>query len=453
MGHLHGVPCPARFSVNTSAPSDAAGRPWRRALAWLCFLAPFFYLTYGLANALAALRTNVPSIVYDWERRIPFVAWTIFPYWSINLFYGLSVFLCRGRHELDRHAARLLTAQVVAVSCFIAVPLAFKFGQPSADGAAGWLFTALRGFDKPFNQAPSLHISLAVILWDLYRRLITTAMSRLLLHVWVIAIYGSVLTTWQHHFFDIPTGALLGFVCVWLWPLERQVAPWRAWHFTRDPQRRRVAFIYGAGALACLALAFAGEGVSGWFAWPAAALLLVALNYAGFGARGFGKHRNEGSAWTIRCMTAPYRVAAWINSRWWTRGESKAVELVPGVWLGRLPSATVGTWKSAVNVAAELDSPCAVPTLHIPALDLVVPSPVQLRRASRAIEHQRAQHGSVLVFCALGYSRSAAAAATWLLNSGRAKNVAQALAIVRAARPRAALTAQHELAIARAWRG
>jgi hypothetical protein len=153
-------------------------RSWRRAAAWLAALAPFFYLSYGLANHSAAGRKSVPSIVFDWEAGIPFWAWTIFPYWSINVFYGLSLFLCRTRHELDRHGCRLLTAQVVAVSFFIATPLAFTFGQPPVDGAAGWLFAALRGFDKPFNQAPSLHIALAVILWDLYRRLITPGWAR-----------------------------------------------------------------------------------------------------------------------------------------------------------------------------------------------------------------------------------------------------------------------------------
>ena len=69
-----------------------AARPWRRAIAWLCFLAPFFYLTYGAANWLTSLRVSVPSIVFGWEHAIPFLGWTIIPYWSINAFYGLSLF-------------------------------------------------------------------------------------------------------------------------------------------------------------------------------------------------------------------------------------------------------------------------------------------------------------------------------------------------------------------------
>ena len=57
---------------------------------------------------------------------------------------------------------RLLTAQIVAVACFILFPLRFTFVRPEATGLAGLLFAALASFDKPFNQAPSLHIALLV---------------------------------------------------------------------------------------------------------------------------------------------------------------------------------------------------------------------------------------------------------------------------------------------------
>ena len=55
--------------------------PWKRAVAWLAFLAPFFFTTYGLANSSASLRADVSAIVFDWECAIPFWPWTIVPYW------------------------------------------------------------------------------------------------------------------------------------------------------------------------------------------------------------------------------------------------------------------------------------------------------------------------------------------------------------------------------------
>ena len=59
---------------------------------------------------------------------------------------------------------------MIAVACFVLVPLRCAFAHPAADGGWGLMFAALAGFDQPFNQLPSLHIALAVILWALYAR-------------------------------------------------------------------------------------------------------------------------------------------------------------------------------------------------------------------------------------------------------------------------------------------
>ena len=114
----------------------------RAAALWLAVLGPFFYLTYGTSNWLASLRTDVPNLAFGWERHIPFVAWTIVPYWSINVFYALSLFVCDTPEEVGRLARRYLVAQVVAVLCFIAFPLRAIFVRPETHGVPGFLFAA-----------------------------------------------------------------------------------------------------------------------------------------------------------------------------------------------------------------------------------------------------------------------------------------------------------------------
>jgi hypothetical protein len=315
-----------------------AQRPWKRAAAWLVFLGPLFYTTYGLANWWATTRAQVPSMAFEWERQVPFWAWTIFPYWTINVFYALSLFLARSKHTLDRHALRLVSATLIACTCFVVWPLHFSFGQPAVEGAPAFLFNALRGFDQPYNQAPSLHIALVVILWDWYRQFLRAMWARLVLHVWTFAICASVLTTWQHHFIDIPTGALLGIFCVWLWPLERTVSMPRAWQRTRDAQRWKLAGLYATGAALFLAAALYGGGIWLWLAWPAVSLALVTLNYIGFGARGFQMNGTGRMSWAARWLFAPYRLGAAVNAWLWTRKLPASVEVVPGLRLGRLPT-------------------------------------------------------------------------------------------------------------------
>jgi membrane-associated phospholipid phosphatase len=194
----------------------------------LAFLSLFFCLTYTFANAVSSRRSDVHSIVIGWERHIPFLAWSIIPYCSIDIFYVLAVFVCRTKNELDDHVRRVVTAQIVAISCFLLFPLKFTFARPATHGLPHLLFAALTSFDRPFNQAPSLHIALLVILWCLYEKHVPRV-ARWPLLVWFALIGVSVLTTYQHHFFDVPTGALLGLWCVRLWPDAKQ-AP------LKDPQ-------------------------------------------------------------------------------------------------------------------------------------------------------------------------------------------------------------------------
>lgn len=203
---------------DTEAPS-IEGRPWRRASAWLVALGAFFYLSYGVSNWLASQRADVPAIVFAWEHGIPFLAWMIIPYWSTHVFFVLSFYVCRNRAELDNHAKRLLAAQVVAVACFIVFPLRISFAKPPTAAEFGFLFDVLHVFDMPYNQAPSLHIATTTILFDLYSRTLPRWTLPATI-VFALLVGASVLTTYQHHFIDVPTGFLLGLLCVWMWPPE-----------------------------------------------------------------------------------------------------------------------------------------------------------------------------------------------------------------------------------------
>ena len=448
----------------------------RRGVLWLLLLGPFFFLSYGLANSYTAGREDVGSLVFAWERHMPLWPWTIIPYWSIDLLYGLSFLLPQSRREMDRHALALLTAQLLSVACFLLWPLRFTFERPELSGLFGWLFDVLMGFDKPYNQAPSLHIALLVIIWTMFARHTQQHRWRWLVHGWMGLIGVSVLTTWQHHFIDLPTGALAGFVCLWLWPQQGPL-PWQHAQLARDPKRWRVALRYGLGAMLLAVLAFKIGHVSLWLLWPAVSLLLVALNYGLFGAGGFQKGADGRLSIAASVLLAPYLLAAWANSRLWTRQHPQADEVLDGVYLGRMPGhGEASAFAAVVDLCAELtctdaiagqvaaahrrshaapgngpgERACPAMALQyyqcLPSLDLIAPSQQTLQQAAAAIEHLR-QQGPVLVCCALGYSRSASAVAAWLIISGRCSDASQAEMLIRKARPRVVLHSAHRRAL------
>ena len=436
-----------------SAAVPAEPRPWRRAIAWLAFLGPFFFATYGLATWVSAQRASVPFVVFDWERAIPFWPWTIVPYWIIDALYAASLFACATRAELDTHAKRLLTAQVAAIAVFLAVPLRFSFAPPPVDGIAGAMFAALRSFDQPFNQLPSLHVALAVILAALYARKVA-GLARAAVIAGFAVIGASVLTTWQHHFVDVPTGALLGALCVWAWPFDREgdgrpVAP--LWQPTRDAARLRLARNYAIGAGLVIALAIALGGTALWATWIGVSLALVAAAYFALGAAAFRKGADGRLAPAARWLYAPYLAGAWINSRAWTRRAPEPVSVADGVFVGRVPTAReldASPFVALVDVTAEFDvDPAGRGYALVPMLDLATPTPDELRRAAQAIERLR-DAGPLLVCCALGRSRSACAVAAWLIATGRVRDAEAAVAVVRARQGLAVLGERHLAALA-----
>jgi hypothetical protein len=389
---------------------------FKLALKWLLFLGPFFLISYSFANWLASAQNTVSHIVFAWEASIPFVPWTVMPYWSIDVLYALSLFICSTKVELNSHGKRLLTAQIIAVTCFILYPMGFSFERPDTDGLFGFLLLILKTFDQPFNQAPSLHIALLIIIWVVFPR----HLPRQLLwpfHLLCVAIGFSVLTTYQHHFIDVPTGALLGWFCVWLWP-ENGQSMLAKYTFKRDlfyTQRRyRLASYYMIGSLFLCFIAYTFNGWLLWLFWPAFSLLLVSLFYFIIGPKGFQKNKQGEMSLASQWLLLPYLIGAKLNAYIWTRKQASSQPIIKNLWLGGIACA----WESdnlhyhtVIDMAAEMSISKLIQSksrhwFAFSSLDLLPPSNEDLIAASGLIEKAIKENKTTLVCCALGYSRS-----------------------------------------------
>ncbi|MGC4087251.1 MAG: phosphatase PAP2/dual specificity phosphatase family protein [Polyangiaceae bacterium] len=422
----------------------------KRGLCWLVFLGPFFFLTYGLTNYITAARGNAGAYVYDWEKHIPFVPWLMLPYMSIDAFYAASLLMFRKRERLDRHALRLLSATLISCAGFLLFPLRFSFDVPHADGFDGWLQKILLGFDKPFNQAPSLHVSLLLILWAAYAKKTRGLAARLALHAWFTAIGASVLFVYQHHFIDVWTGALVGITCLYIIP-EPPLA-WRLSVTTRA--MRSIGARYAVATLALvLAASLLGHRYSAWYllmVWPTLSLGLVAAAYHGLGSSIFQRYHGRMS-WPARLLLAPYLLGAWFNTRYHLRNRAELCQVHAQLWLGAYPGKATrsGIWDAVLDLTNEFpNSP--LPAQHrkfLPVMDLTPPPIRTLVRACRWIDRRQ---GNVLVHCALGLSRSASIVVCWLAWRDGDRNLEAVVGDLAKLRPGIVLTSEHKANIAHA---
>ena len=449
---------PACVLIITAMNWDARNRIMtprlKISLCKLALVGALFYTSYGLSNHHAASLAYVPEIAFAWEHGIPFWAWTIVPYWSLNLMYAAAFFLCRDTREQNRYVARLVSAQIIATTCFMLFPLHFGWPKPPTDGLSGWLFDSLVAFDLPYNQAPSLHIALAIIVgafyWTRFPKI------RLPLLLWQSLIALSVLTTYQHHFIDVPTGALLGWLVLWAIP-QHGVSPFRRPFGTQgrlktseasfceaktSPATRsreiKIAMLYLAGAvLSALPSLFGGAWL--WMLWVSVSLSVVAFAYLTGNAAVFQKQADGRLSAAATILLLPYLAGVRLNMAYWLRGKAKTVRVRDDVLIGSV-SGISDDLPAVLDVCAEY--PC--PRYHgaystLPLLDMVAPSKNDLMQAASLLETLRRQHGKVLTCCALGYGRSAAVVLTWLLVYGGCRDLAQATAELKQARPQTVL--------------
>jgi protein-tyrosine phosphatase len=313
------------------------------------------------------------------------------------------------------------------------------------------MFDALMSFDRPFNQAPSLHVALTAVLWLAYSRHFR-GWALWLVRSWFLLMALSTLTTYQHHFVDLPTGLWVGLFSMVLFPDQARQAPSEP---LQDPRRFSLGAAYLAGAAICGFMAYLIGGLAWILLWPAAALMIVAGIYWAGRPELFGKSEHGAMTPATISVLAPYFAGAWFNSRWQTRNQAPAQEIANGVWLGRIPRRAE---REALGVVSVVDLTAELPFASngityrwIPMLDLLTPALDQLEAAVKAIQVLEPARPT-LVCCALGYSRSAAAVAAWLIATGKASSTGRAVEFIRARRPSIVLPPPYRALLER-WAG
>ncbi|QTF07580.1 phosphatase PAP2/dual specificity phosphatase family protein [Brenneria izadpanahii] len=413
---------------------------WKHGLCWLLLLGPLFFLTYGLVNQFTATRHDVGWIVFSWEHAIPFMPWTIVPYWSIDILYGISLFICSSRQELTRHGYRLLAASLIACCAFLLFPLKFTFVRPETEGIFGWLFRQLEQFDLPYNQAPSLHIILAWLLWLRFRQHLRGCGAQAVLGGWFLLIAISVLTTWQHHFIDVPSGMVTAIFISYAIPIAGK------WRWRRpSAQAVRLALKYAIGGAALL-LAGLTIPYGEILLWPALSLFIVAVGYAGLGAAVFQKNAQGQLSLSARLLLLPYLAGARLSMRWFSRRLAKTSAICDGIYLGGFPETEVRQ-SAVLDLTAEFHKEIKQTWCAYPLMDLVAPDERSISNAVAKLSCLRQTHDTVLVCCALGLSRSATIVAAWLLAQGKVTSVKQAVELIRSQRPQVVLTPAHMRAL------
>ena len=390
----------------------------KERFVWMLYMGVLFFLLYGASNQYAGITAPHPSYWLTWEKQIPFIEPFIVPYMSSDVMFIIAFFLPYTRLELRILAARILFIVGVACAIFALFPLQFSFTKPPV-GSFNILFSMLEA-DLPFNQLPSLHIAFSIVLWFSMRKYLKNKWIKIIVAVWLWLIALSTLFVYQHHFIDLPTGALLGIVAVYVIREDKQSI---LSHSFSTPRSLKMALYYILAAAACMILSFIFSSLISWIClWLFFSLFGVSIVYA-FGLNTLLAGKEAKASWWQWILFAPYFVGNYLSWQYYKCKLPLMHVLKENVYIGRYPSAKEYSALEeqgiclVLNLATEQQvQKKGLPQIRLPFLDQTIQSPESLHEGVQYIEAHK--NDGVYVHCTLGLSRSVLLVSAWLLFHG-----------------------------------
>jgi len=404
-----------------------------KSITAIC-LSLFFVFVYSSCNSISAERNDIGILYFQWESYIPLIPCLIVPYMSIDIFYFFAPFLCSDSRELEVFVKRIALGIVIAGACFLYIPLTLFKPRPEVPGLFGPIFRFLQGFDQPYNLLPSMHIILRTILAHKYFQKSKGAL-RWAVFVWFSLIGFSTLFTYQHHVVDVIAGFIVAIAVFYIIPGNIS---------ERLPVIRnfKVGLIYVGMTLITYSLAITFQGW--WFLllYPAVSTMIVASAYFGLGPRIMRKNNGK-IPFSSKIVLFPYFLGQRLSRVYYLRKTNLYDYVTDDIIIGAVLRDSDAAALKDAGVAGVLDMTAEfsensvfreLSYLNIQVMDLTEPPQSHLEEAARFI-HSNLKHGKVYIHCKIGFSRSVAAVAAYLLGYKVAHSCDEAFEIIKKARP------------------
>ncbi len=392
-----------------------------------------FTVLYIFSNYYASTVEVVNSIYLPWEQSIPFIEWTIIPYFTSCIFFSLQFLIENNREKLYLLSKRVAFVTIMSTTVFIFFPLANSFTVPEKYfNNFKILFDLLYLMDKPFNQCPSLHVSYILCAWFVIKDKIA-GVKRVLVVIWFIMICFSTLTIFQHHSIDILGSLILMSITIFIFPGNR-------WGLkNRGLQIASVYFLLAVSLFTIMLF------TSQWYLlYLSISFYSVAVVYYTNNVNFIRKEKGVSSL-LYKILFAPYLFGYWFM---WAIYKSKKPygEVLPNFYFGRrLTDKESQKLQEVSNVyvvdlsAELLENKYLSKNNYFshPLLDITIASTNNLETTYLTIEKimgAKNPEDKVYIHCTMGYSRSAIIVYLYLTKSlGHSKEYA--LDKIKKARP------------------
>ena len=402
---------PNKFHIALTSNSTLKER-----FVWLLYLGIVFFLLYGSVNQYALIIQTNTSFFMNWEKSIPFIESFIIPYMSSDILFVIAFLLHQTRISLKVLALRSFTSIVVSVLVFAVFPLKFSFEKPIVDN---FLFEILE-IDLPYNQMPSLHVSLAVILWFSMKNNIQSKLIKIVLFIWLVLVVLSTLLVYQHHFIDVPTGFLLGILIVYLINEKKET------YFTKSftsPRNIKIALYYLFFSIVFMVLSFKLNSLICLYLFLS--IFFLSAIYA-FGLNDLLVTKNAKANIFQKILFLPYFVGSHLSWIYYKKKIPFISNYNENIYFGRQADKIeykklkkIGITK-IINLSPELQfNQTDIYQKRYNFLDLTIQAPENILEVIKEIEKSE---DKIYVHCKLGMARTILVISAYMLYQGKSFN-------------------------------
>ena len=373
-----------------------------------------FGIVYNICAYFTSIQLEKMSCVFSWECNLPFVPWLIVPYFSTGFFFVFSFFIVSNSKQLLTLTQRIVALVLISGVCYLLFPLYQTFTKPIVTNPCiRWMYLFLEQWDSPYNQAPSLHVSLCIVYWSVIRdSLSIRKWGKYILYTWILVIVISTLLIYQHHMIDIVSALVVSSLVFIIFPKDKN---------------ERIAycyFLFVSFLLFCeLYLVSIGYFIGCvFFTWIALICFFVGNAYCNKNPYFYKDRKGRVVCWK-KIFFMPYWGVCKMMRIWFCKNKGSHPILV-------LPNLYCGTWLTkkqfqdfqarvnggnivVVDLCAELQENNLVQTQTeyycFPLLDLANYSKKEMDSIVDSLEklYENMKENQVLyIHCLMGYSRS-----------------------------------------------
>jgi len=171
---------------------------------WVGLLGILAFLIFYMLPNHVQFFTPMYLPMFEFEKNLPFIDWTIWFYISDYLFVAVVFILLKDRTNMNQIFYSQILVLIVSMLIFFLFPTAFPRPTVEYHGLSGAFVKLLHFADTPGNACPSIHIAVTFLAGFGFLREQKNKFWFFML--WAILISFSTLTVKQHYAIDVICG-------------------------------------------------------------------------------------------------------------------------------------------------------------------------------------------------------------------------------------------------------